>query len=192
MGVGRSVHQVYKEAVAWFDSYVDKETYHAAFDSLFIGMSSENGITYSVFKDWISSNARTHPNSVWTLLMDAGPSIMISHKIATSQFSSMPSASNAKTIQFSKFRNLLIHLYVCTILWKHFTFAYKTVPNLHTRKLDPDEFELACITLSRLHCKEEVLKIQILADYSTIDVNTSQSISFVQVSGVEHTFICCV
>ena len=182
MGVGKSVHQVYKEALLWFDAYVDKESYHAAFDSLYLGLSPESGITYSVFRDWISSNARTHPNSVWTLLLDAGPTIMISHKIATAQFSTMPSDSNnAKNIQFSKFRNLLVHLYVCTILWKHFTFAYKTVPNLHTRKLDSDEFEWACYSLSKLHCKEEVLKIQIIADYSSIDVNNTQSISFVQV-----------
>src|SRR5690349_14395058 len=127
MGEAKSIHEVYKDGVEWFDCYVDADTYHAAFDSVRLGVKADSGMSYNVFKDWVHQNAKKYPYSIWQILLDSSPSIMMAHKIATSQVATS-SNSCSKTIQYTKFRNLLVHLYACTIFWKHFTFSLKLVP----------------------------------------------------------------
>lgn len=86
-----------------------------------------------------------------------------------------------KTAEIHKeeYRAFLMHLYVFSVLWKHFHNADNWTPgfDVGNRMLNLDEFSLACRTISGKNYTQE----QIATYFGLLDVNGDQSISFLEV-----------
>jgi len=182
MGLAPSLNRIYGDAHRWFNIYIDKETY----SDMFQNADSMRGgsIAVGAIQEWIAKNAVASPDSCWSVFLSSGNAIMMSHKAAATYNMTV---SNRKVIDINNFKAFLIHLYAMSMLWKHFASADQFTAehhadDLYRKKLNMQEFVLACKSLCDGHDQETQTKKQLKEEFRTIDDNCDGLIGFVQVS----------
>ena len=80
MGAAASIRMVYKDAMNWFRTYIDGDTYIADFAA--IDKDGDNTLSYMEVRKWIEGKAKDDPN--WgVFLADGAPIIAVAHKMAS-------------------------------------------------------------------------------------------------------------
>ena len=184
MGASASLHHVYSEAIKWFQVYIDKDTYVADYQML--DRDSDGGVTFADVQDWVSKQALTNPDSCWTILNSSGTVLMMAHKAAAMHMDSSSSVSAKKVVDITEFRALLIHLFVNSMLWRHFAAAAhvegKPDSELYRAKLDKEGFVKACRSLSAAHAGEKLDRDKLYEDFVLVNTNLDGLVGFVQVN----------
>ena len=188
MGAAASVQSLYKDALEWLVTYIDKETYIE--DFAFLDKDTSGGLSHIEFKNWIVENAKKHPNSCWSVFLTSPVVLSVAHKAAAAHNDSTSTAESKYIVDISEFRSLLIHLYATSILWRHFSgisHLYNgdtVVEDVNKIKLDHEQFTLAIRSFCSAHMKEELTDDEITSDFLLLDSNYSGEVSFVEVSYV--------
>eukprot|EP01006_Ploeotia_vitrea_P038498 TRINITY_DN66241_c6_g1_i1.p2 TRINITY_DN66241_c6_g1~~TRINITY_DN66241_c6_g1_i1.p2 ORF type:complete len:274 (-),score=6.75 TRINITY_DN66241_c6_g1_i1:1015-1836(-) len=181
MGAAASVQSVYKDALKWLKSYIDKKTYLADFEALDI--DHNGGLSFVEFQKWISSNAEKEPDSCWSIFLTSGIVLSVAHKAAAEHIDSTSNAEAKHVVDVSEFRALLIHLYATSIIWRHFI----AVLNLNTQEnedlshktLNEAEFNKMVRSFCNAHCQEELTDEVISTDFKELDKNMTGNIGFI-------------
>ena len=187
MGAAASVRQLYREAMQWFKTYIDNETYIADFAA--IDKDGDNTLSYMEVRKWVEARAKKDPN--WGVFITEGaPVLAIAHKMAAVRGDKSSNVAAPKVVDVNDFKGLLIQMFAIAILWSHFSNAdnWEQVPGgeTGTRELNFDAFRLAVRTLTTTHAHEELTDEELQADFDVIDTNKSGSIGFHEVCN-----FCC-
>lgn len=181
MGLAPSLNRIYGDAHLWFRIYVDNGTYAYMFAE---ADGSNNGsIPVGAIQEWIAKKAVSYPDSCWSVFLSSGNAIMMSHKSAATNNMLV---SSRKEIDISDFKSFLIHLYAMSVLWKHFASADQFTAEHHSgdlyrKKLNMQEFFLACKSLCDSHGQDVPTKKLLKEEFRRLDDNCDGLIGFVQI-----------
>jgi hypothetical protein len=84
MGAGASVKLLYKDAITWFRTYIDKDAYQEDFNSM--DKDHDGGVSFMELKLWIEKKikaAEVDSNSGWALFKPNMNLLKIAHKNAS-------------------------------------------------------------------------------------------------------------
>lgn len=99
-------------------------------------------------------------------------------------------------VGIDQFKVFLMHLYVISILWVHFTNAdnWREGNDVGNNKLTLDEFRLACRTLTSAQAQETINDAQIAEDFRKLDFNNDGYVDFkeVRVQSIYPLHCACV
>jgi len=179
MGAAASVKHVYAQALGWFKSYIDHETYLKDFDAL--DKDHDGGVTFGELERWVS--AKTLEDPAWGVFKGSKQVLSIAHKNAALYQDSKSSGHAGKVVDVGEFKALLIHMFAVSILWRHFDSAdhWEAAGDVGNQQLTLEEFSLACKTLCAAHEHEFLSDETILNDFEMLDTNQSNSIGFMEV-----------
>lgn len=109
--------------------------------------------------------------------------IQFAHVQSCSTYKRHDTVLKKKVIGIDDFRTFLVHLFSISVLWVHFKNADEFVnsDDFGNMKLSIDEFKLAVKTLTATHEREECSEEQLLADFTALDHDKSNSLGFVEV-----------
>jgi len=174
MGAAASLRLVYTEALNWFQTYVDSETYQTDFNEM--DKDSDGDLTFGEVQRWVMNKAAKEGGS-WLLFKDHPQILAIAHKNAGLSLDANSSVHASKVVDIGEFRNMLIQMFSVSILLAHFEHA----DDIGDKQLTFDEFKRAVITFCKTHAHEELDNDQIMADFEMLDSNRSDTIGFVEV-----------
>lgn len=180
MGAAASVRMVYSQALGWLKVYIDSETYMADFN--LIDKDHDGGISFGELQKWVLAKVKSDPEGGWHIFKDHPQVMQIAHKAAGMGLDSKSSSHAGKVVDVSEFRLLLMHLFAVSILMAHFDHA----DDMGTKQLGFDEFKKAIFTFCETHAHEQLTDEQIQEDFELLDINKSDSISF-----LELCMYCC-
>ncbi len=143
---------------------------------------SMEGITYKEFEKWIKMKAKQEGGEVWSCFLPHPDIIKTAHAQAAKVVHNNPIRTQ-RIVNIIDFRDLLIHLFVISILWIHFKNADSWVEgyDFGNLSLTLDEFRVACKSLSAANAHEEISDDQIEKDFKLLDSNYSNSLDFLEV-----------
>ena len=185
MGAAASIRMVYKDAMNWFRTYIDGDTYIADFAA--IDKDGDNTLSYVEVKKWIEMKAKEDPN--WNVFLAEGaPIIAVAHKMASMRSGPHAHVIAPKVVDVNDFKTLLIQMFAIAILWSHFDNAdqWKDGEDPGSKELSFDAFRLAVRTLTMANAKEELTDEGLQEDFDVIDTNNSGTIGFHEVCN-----FCC-
>ena len=121
MGAAASIRMVYRQAMSWFKTYIDSETYITDFAQ--IDKDGDNSLSYVEVRKWVEEKAKKDPN--WEVFLTNGaPVLSIAHKMAALRSGDKKSTVMApKVVDVNDFKTLLIQMFAISILWSHFNAA---------------------------------------------------------------------
>lgn len=87
-------------------------------------------------------------------------------------------------VSIDQFRLFLVHLFVISILWVHFSNADHWVEghDVGNNKLTFDEFRLAYRSLTSAQAQETLTEEQLISDFQLLDKNKDHFVTFQEVS----------
>lgn len=123
MGAQLACEAVYRDAMSWFKTYIDKDTYVASFQSM--DSNSDGGVDLQEFSNWVAENALKYPDSSWEFLQSMTVVLVNTHRTTACQLDKLDeqvqqSNKLRKVFGIGDFRAALLHLYAFSIFWQHF------------------------------------------------------------------------
>lgn len=201
MGAAASVKMLYSDALSWFKTYIDSETYMAGrfhfllniplkyviyfftfqkIDFTAMNTKHDGNITIVDFQKWIAEKAKVE--SVWSIFNTNPQILLISYKNATLYDESDVAIHTRKVVDFTAFKALLVHLFATSVLWSHFSNAQSwDHEGSGSQQLSYETFRIACKTICETHAHEHLTDDQIKEDFSLLDKNYSGQLSFMEV-----------
>ena len=139
------------------------------------------GISYSELEKWIKVKAAK--DNSWSCFLPHPDIIAIAHSQASKTVRKKDSDDTQRIVNLFDFRDLLIHLFVISILWVHFKNADDWVESYDhgNLTLSLEEFQLACKSFSAANANEQLSEAQFAEDFKLLDSNGSNSLDFFEV-----------
>lgn len=141
------------------------------------------GIVLPELSKWLKGKACEENGGPWKLFLSHEEIINIAHTQASKSKSASMGIISNRVVDIGEFRNLLLHLFVISVLWVHFEKADKShmSQDRFNERLALPEFTMAIKTFSAVYGQEELTPEVIEKDFRLLDHQHNDSVSFSEV-----------